>query len=365
MSISPPPSKRRRKEANEDQASAAISDDAHIVIYSWNVNGITPFLQPAITTFFDATRNTAGSSSGDRLSTSASLRDVLRKYEWPTMLLLQEVKINPDDIATQRGVQRAVIPAPDEGTGAVSYKAYFSLPSDKYNARGFGRKVYGVCSLIREDFVECYVEKVRQVDWDAEGRFLVCETKARGAVPRLAIFNCYLVNGTDVPYKSETGAVVGNRHDRKLKVHEMLQHEVRTLEGNGFHVVVAGDLNIARSSLDGHPNLRTFPPQHCVNRADFEKRFLSRSEVGEASAEPFQQGASLQMIDSFRYLHPTKKGYTFYPRSKDFGASADRVDMILLSRALESDLTEAGMHETSADRGPSDHIPLFAKLNFK
>ncbi|KXT09058.1 hypothetical protein AC579_4713 [Pseudocercospora musae] len=247
MSISPPLSKRRRKKVKEDQAGAAISDDAHVVIYSWNVNGITPFLQPAITTFFDATRNTASPSSGDGLSTSASLRDVLRKYEWPTMLLLQEVKINPDDVATQRGVQRAVMPAPDEGNGAVSYKTYFSLPSDKYNARGFGRKVYGVCSLIREDFVERCVEKVRQVDWDAEGRFLVCETKARGAVPRLAIFNCYLVNGTDAPYNSETGAVVGNRHDRKLRVHEMLQHEVRTLEGNGG---VAGQIKeIPMSSM--------------------------------------------------------------------------------------------------------------------
>ncbi|EME86278.1 uncharacterized protein MYCFIDRAFT_124304, partial [Pseudocercospora fijiensis CIRAD86] len=360
--ISPPPSKRRRKEVKEDRASAAAPNVARIAIYSWNVNGITPFLQPTIAAFFDATRSTAGNFPADRPSTSASLRDVLHKYGWPTMLLLQEVKINPDDVATQRRVQRAVMPAPDEGTGAVSYKAYFNLPSDKNNARGFGRKLYGVCSLIRQDFVQRYVEKVRQVDWDAEGRFLVCETKANDAVPRLAILNCYLVNGTDGSYKSETGAVVGTRHDRKLRVHEMLQREVRALEGKGFKVVIAGDMNVARSSLDGHPNLRTFPLQHCVNRADFEDRFLSKSEVEGTSADGCQSDASLQMIDSFRHLHPTKKGYTFYPRSKDFRASADRVDMILLSRGLESNLSEADMHETPADRGPSDHVPLFAEL---
>lgn len=117
--------------------------------------------------------------------------------------------------------------------------------------------------------------------------------------------------------------------------------------------------------MDGHPNLRTFPPQHCANRADFEKRFLSRSEDEVVSVGACQSDASLQMIDSFRHLHPIKKAYTFYPRSKDFGASADRVDMILLSRSLESNLGEAGMHETPADRGPSDHIPLFAKLDFR
>jgi len=31
---------------------------------------------------------------------------------------------------------------------------------------------------------------VREVAWDLEGRFLVCETEAREYVPRLAIFNC-------------------------------------------------------------------------------------------------------------------------------------------------------------------------------
>jgi hypothetical protein len=53
--------------------------------------------------------------------------------------------------------------------------------------------VYGVCTIIREDFYEAYVERVRPVDWDAEGRFLVCETKAVDRQPKLAFINIYAV----------------------------------------------------------------------------------------------------------------------------------------------------------------------------
>lgn len=38
--------------------------------------------------------------------------------------------------------------------------------------------------------------------------------------------------------------------------------------------------------------------------------------------------------------------------------------MILTSRDLADVLVEAGMHETPSERGPSDHVPLFAKFDF-
>lgn len=273
------------------------------------------------------------------------------------MLFLQEVKINPEDLATQRAIERAVNPTADEAPGRPSYRAFFCLPSDKHNARGFGRKVYGVCSIIRQDFYDEYVERVREVTWDAEGRFLVCETRPCGVMPKLAIFNVYAVNGTTNPYRDPaTGEIVGTRHDRKLEVHRLLEAECRTLEASGVQVVVAGDINIARSRLDGYPNLRTTPEQHCVNRADFERRFFASAagteEVPGAAVAGSKEG--LNMIDSWRHLHPRKAGYTYYSRSRPpFGSSCDRVDMILLSRALEGRLVKAGMHETPADRGPS------------
>lgn len=70
------------------------------------------------------------------------------------------------------------------------------------------------------------------------------------------------------------------------------------------------------------------------------------------------------MIDSFRHLHPLQAGYTYYPRHTEFGRSCDRVDLIMLSRSLKPCLISAGIMATPADRGPSDHVPLYAELQF-
>ena len=183
---------------------------------------------------------------------------------------------------------------------------------------------------------------------------------------------CGQVNGTDNPYRdSLSGEVIGTRHDRKLQVHKLLAAECRTLEAEGFGVILAGDMNIARSALDGHPRLRVSPAQHSINRADFEQKFLSNAftskedpSTGTTARAEESSPPGLEMIDTFRSLYPRTKAYTYYPRGKTFGVSCDRVDMILISAMLGGNLVEAGMHETPGDRGPSDHVPLFACLKF-
>ena len=227
-----------------------------------------------------------------------------------------------------------------------------------------------MCSIIRKDFADQYVERMRTVDWDAEGRFSVIETKPLPDLPKLAIFNVYMVNGTDNPYKdSSTGVVTGTRHERKLEVHRLLQEEVCGLERDGFRVIIAGDINIACASIDGHPNLRTFPHQHVENRQDFLRRFLGEADEDDENehALDVEDGAdntpSLGMVDSFRSLHPNTKGYSYYPRGRAFGDSCDRVDMILCSQSLAAKCTEAGMLATATDRGPSDHVPIFASFD--
>jgi len=264
---------------------------------------------------------------------------------------LQEVKINPDDTATQRAVERAVR---DDTKGAEpDYRAFFCLPRDKYNARGFGRKVYGVCSIVRADFLEETNAKVRTVDWDLEGRIQIVETEAVNGWPKLSIWNIYAVNGTDNPYKDpKTGAVVGTRHDRKLKVHRLIMEESKRLETEGYAVVLAGDLNIARARIDGYPNLRTKPEQHVKNRADFNKKF-------------FDDPQGFRGVDTFRHSHPSEKRYTYFPRGGPFGYSCDRVDLIVCSDGLKQNITAAGMLDTPADRGPSDHVPLFVEFTLE
>lgn len=361
--ISPPPLKRRRI----SNKSEPQQDDSQLTIYSWNVNGISPFIQHSITSFFTS------STSSSELP-HASLRQFLRRHSFPIILFLQEVKINPADTSSQAAVSRAVKRGASETTTNPDYVTHFCLPTDKYNATGFGRKVYGVCSIVRKDFSDAFVERMRTVDWDAEGRFSVIETKAGLGMPRLAIFNVYAVNGTDYPQKdSSTGEVKGNRHDRKLEVHRLLQMECRRLEREGFEVIIAGDINIARARIDGHPNLRTFPHQHVLNRQDFSRRFLDDPDTSNSDGRDGEDDddddknaddRSLAMIDTFRSLHPTEKGYSYYPRGRAFGESCDRVDMILCSRSLGTNCIEAGMLATPADRGPSDHVPIFATFDF-
>ncbi|KAK6408557.1 hypothetical protein LTR95_018416 [Oleoguttula sp. CCFEE 5521] len=368
--ISPPPLKRRKLHVAAvtpvaDRAKASVKID----LYSWNVNGIGPFIQQSITSFFKPTSK-SGPSSAD---TSPSLREFLRSHAWPTFLFLQEVKIRADDTRTRRAVQRAVARQSGEDQDAPDYVAHFMLPKDPPNARGFGGKVYGVCSVIRKDFYDTYVERVRDVTWDQEGRFSVIETKAVGSQPKFAIYNVYMVNGTDNPYKDAlTGEVKGTRHDRKLAVHALLAAECRKLASEGYEVIIAGDINIARAPIDGHPNLRTSPQQHVLNRQDFESRFFVTAD-GDATAVVDRAGGhavallpitGLGMIDVFRQLHPSTKAYSYYPRGRPFGSSCDRVDMILCPPRLAAKCTAAGISATPGDRGPSDHVPIHASFSF-
>lgn len=356
MAVSPPPSKRRKLSTSHQSSSASGADD--LTIYSWNINGIQPFIQTSITAFFTP----RDGSTKPHLS----LRDVLRRHDWPSMLFLQEVKIVPGDAATIRSLEKSV--RAGDKPNEPDYIVRLCLPSDKYNARGFERKVYGVCSLIRTDYYESRVARVRPVSWDEEGRFLVTETKVTTNMPKLALINVYAVNGTDHPYRdSVTGEVTGTRHDRKLQVHQLLANEVRALEADGFGVVLVGDLNVAISELDGHPRLRTVPHQHCLNREDFIRRFLLRKTDPEswdsADGPGTQEQCRLGMIDTFRHLHPETRAFTYHPRGKQFGESCDRVDLILASSSLKQRLLQAEILETAADRGPSDHVPLMVTFS--
>lgn len=359
--ISPPPLKRQRlaqmpAEPEHNQPGCPLR------LFSWNINGISPLIQKPITSFF-------ASDKAIQTRPQASLRDFLQRHDFPNILFLQEVKINPSDAASLNAVSRAINRRGSEPGVNPDYTAHFCLPSDKYNATGFGRKVYGVCSIIRQDFADKYVERMWTVDWDTEGRFSVIGTKANLDLPKLAIFNVYMVNGTENAYRDPTtGAVTGTRHTRKLAVHRLLQAEVCRLESDGYQVAIAGDINIAVARIDGHPDLRVAPHQHVLNRQDFARRFLGNADTsepdsGDGTATEETPSAGLDMADTFRSLHPNKKEYSYYPRGRSFGESCDRVDMILCSRSLEATCTEAGILATAADRGTSDHVPIYATFH--
>ncbi|KAL8955287.1 MAG: hypothetical protein Q9193_006805, partial [Seirophora villosa] len=203
-SLSPPPLKRRRVSPATTSSALPIPPSRSTLqpkaqklrIYSWNINGIAPYLdaQPAITTFFP----TSSTQRKPRPSSFPGLRACLHRWSYPHILLLQEIKIAPSDTSSLASLRRTInTPLANDDSASTSshlYDAYFCLPRDKHNATGFGGKIYGVCTLIRRDIAP---STTRTVDWDLEGRVLITELPDHGTV----VFNVYAVNGTTNPYR--------------------------------------------------------------------------------------------------------------------------------------------------------------------
>jgi hypothetical protein len=107
-----------------------------LCIFSWNVNGIQPLLRRPISAFFPSKGNPA------QKKPLSPLKSFLERHGWPQILCLQEVKITPSDTGTVRSIQ-AAIEGRDESP-ETACTAFFCLPSNRYNAKGFGGKIYGV-----------------------------------------------------------------------------------------------------------------------------------------------------------------------------------------------------------------------------
>ncbi|KAB5585715.1 Endonuclease/exonuclease/phosphatase [Coniochaeta sp. 2T2.1] len=409
-SLSPPPIKRRRLHAagaKEEQAPPSQpppqtstpqqqqqqqQQRPTIRIVSWNINGLQPFIPASaapITSYFKPIRSPDEASSvtpadHGQHHNSSSLRAFLSRHNWPEVLFLQELKISPTSASRISAALSATLNTPlgpdDEVTPRNSYTVDMVPPRDRFNARGFGGRLYGVGTLLRTDFARRHVARVRDVDWDLEGRVSVVETRPASSTGRPpALINVYAVNGTSAPYKNpRTGKVEGKtRHDHKLAFHSRLRDEALALEGRGFDVVIAGDMNVARGVLDGHPHLRTFPEQHRRNRADFNAKFFGREDNERARAYvDVEQGAPapeageagerkcFDGVDVFRALHGGERRYTYHPRGKTWGSSADRVDLIVVSNRLwEGGLVRGtGIMDSPQERGSSDHVPLWVEV---
>jgi exonuclease III len=385
--ISPPPVKRRKlaetskQDSSQDYNPPAVpplASENTIRIYSWNINGIAPFLQKRITSYFSTKLSHSGSAEVDHVS--ASLRTFLHRHAWPEVLFLQEVKIGNRDKKKKDAVRVAVnsrIPA-ESGSSAEKgpkYDVHFVLPTDRHNARGLGGsgKVYGVCSVVRSDLCGDFDVSTRTVGWDREGRVSVIQFRCHASGTKLAVFNIYAVNGTENDYRDpETGDVKGTRHDRKLAFHRSLMEECMKLEREGWGVVMAGDFNVAPDARDGHPKLRTWPVQHCANRADFLEKFMRapkevrlQDREEENVRKDKQRKGCWDGVDVWRAAHPEERRYTYYPRSREWGTSCDRVDYVLASQHLweAGGILSSGILNTELERGPSDHVPIFAQIS--
>ncbi|KAL9054739.1 MAG: hypothetical protein Q9206_003428 [Seirophora lacunosa] len=351
-SLSPPPLKRRRASPATTSSALPIpprrstlqAKAPNLRIYSWNINGIAPYLdaQPAITTFFptSSTQRKPGPSS------YPCLRACLHRWSYPHILFLQEIKIAPSDTSSLASLRRTInTPLSNDDSVSTSsrlYDAHFCLPRDKHNATGFGGKVYGVCTFIRRDIAPA---TTKTVDWDLEGRVLITELPDHGTV----VVNVYAVNGTTNPYRDPaSGKVIGDRHMRKRRFHAELRDECARYEGQGWGVVVAGDLNVAQTKADSWPELRV-GKEHVRNREDFKECFMAgREEEG------------LTMRDTFREVRGDERKFTYRPWGRVWGEGMDRVDLILASQGVR--VRDADILDEEMERGKSDHVPLWVQI---
>jgi hypothetical protein len=92
--LSPPPLKRQRLTHTSIEPERKQSGTG-LRLFSWNINGISPFIQQPITSFFTSDKPLQPRSE-------ASLRDFLQRHDFPDVLFLQEVKINPSKLPVSK-----------------------------------------------------------------------------------------------------------------------------------------------------------------------------------------------------------------------------------------------------------------------
>lgn len=415
-----------------------MSPPRSIRIFSWNINGIAPYIpspSPKITSYFKpsasqpnharkTTTVSVTTANNPSALTVPSIRAFLARHGFPHVLFLQELKLAPSSprtvpllAALEASVNTPLHPADNAGADTRAYRLDAVLPQDRRNARG---AVYGVATLLRRDVARAFgggsggeeEARARPTDWDREGRMQVVELflgdkdkseKEKGrsssgiSNSKLALVNVYAVNGTSAPYRDpdpdpeETmSPTLGTRHDFKRAFHARLRDECLALQRRGFAVVVAGDANVARGPLDGWPRLRTWPAEHCVSRAHFNATFFGREDNeragahvtvrnrelpegpdgetgavrGAAQGQGQGGGTCLDAVDVFRGMYGAERRYTYYPRTKEWGASCDRVDMVMVSRSLweAGRVVGTGILDTPQERGLSDHVPIWVEV---
>jgi len=243
--------------------------------------------------------------NGIRSVFKTTFRDWLAASD-PDIVCLQEIKADFKDL-------------PEDYTQINGYHAYFNSAAKKGYA---GVAVY---TKIKPLLVETSLGLDR---FDNEGRFL------KLAFKDFALFNFYIPHG---------GRKKENL-DYKLEVYKKLFSVLEPLASK--ETVLAGDFNIAHTEQDLY-----FPKQN-ENNIMFTPE--ERKEIGAL--------IDLGYTDTFRYKHPDKKSYTWWPymnslRERDIGW---RIDYVFVSKPLTASIHDAF---TQKEALGSDHCPYGVILN--
>lgn len=169
---------------------------------------------------------------------------------------------------------------------------------------------------------------------DHEARYI--EAAVRGII----VTSIYLPNGNPQP---------GPKFDYKLDWFARLKRHAKTFIKQDLPVVLAGDYNVAPTTIDIYPT------------RSWDEDALIQPKSRAAFASLVEQG----WYDAIRELHGDKRIYTFwdYKRNRWARDAGLRLDHLLLSPALVSRLAKAGVDkQVRGEDGASDHAPAWVVL---
>lgn len=170
---------------------------------------------------------------------------------------------------------------------------------------------------------------------DREARYI------EAAVNGVIVTSLYLPNGNPQP---------GPKFDYKLKWFKRLQRHALKFVKQDLPVVLAGDYNVAPTTLDIYPT----------------RSWDTDALVQPQSREAFKALVSQGWTDAIRDLHPTQPMFTFwdYKRNRWPRDAGLRLDHLLLSPALAPRLLKAGVdRKVRGEEDASDHAPAWIVLS--
>lgn len=234
------------------------------------------------------------------------LQDLLER-EAPDVLCLQETKL-----------QDRNIPDVESKLGLTQFHLFWSCSTAKLGYSGTL-----IASRIRPVSVQYGMGDVLH---DRTGRLITLE------------FADHFIVGV---YTPNSGSNLQNLDYRVLEWDVAFAKFLRQLESRK-PVIVAGDLNIARSDMD------VYDPKRLARSSGFtieERTSFETKLIGHG------------FIDTFRELYPDITGYTFFSRQGNMRASGRgwKLDYFLISECLRSKLYDSYI---ITDEDASDHSPI-------
>lgn len=206
----------------------------------------------------------------------------------------------------------------------------------QYNIAMSGQKSYnGVAILSRYRLDDIQIKSFKGFESDA--RYIEALVQINNHCIRVA--SVYVPNGH---------AVLSEKFPRKL---QYIDNLATYLESIDDHFVIGGDFNVAQEPLD------LYDPIKFKNHLGFHDR--ERSLIKDILDGSFK--------DSFRHLNPNQRVFSWWDYRDRLSFKTNRgwrIDYILTNRV--NNVNESGvLTETREWIRPSDHAPVFCKINIK